>query len=91
MFEDNHNNEQDLLMRAILNGGQEEVPARVWDGISEELDKADRRRKVALWWRRASISAAAAAAVVFGIVLNHGQEDAPAELYAENDTIRRCN
>ena len=55
--------DQDLLMRSILEGGQEEVPAHVWEGVSAGLDKAARRRKVALWWRRAAVGGAVAAAV----------------------------
>ncbi len=38
MFEDSHNTDFDLLMKSILESGEEEVPERVWGGISEELD-----------------------------------------------------
>lgn len=62
--------DQDLLMRSILEGGQEEVPAHVWEGVSAGLDKAARRRKVALWWRRAAVGGAVAAAVAAVLVLN---------------------
>ena len=64
--------DQDLLMRSILEGGQEEVPAHVWEGVSAGLDKAARRRKVALWWRRAAVGGAVAAAVAAVLLLNHG-------------------
>lgn len=64
--------DQDLLMRSILEGGQEEVPAHVWEGVSAGLDKAARRRKVALWWRRAAVGGAVAAAVAAVLVLNPG-------------------
>ena len=64
MFDNKDNIGQDLLMKSILEAGQEEVPARVWDGISEGLDMMDRRRRIAAWWRRASMTAAVAAAVV---------------------------
>ena len=60
MFEDSHNTDFDLLMKSILESGQEEVPERVWGGISEELDNLARRKKAALWWRRAAIGSAAA-------------------------------
>ena len=41
MFEENH---IDDLMKSILENGQEEVPAHIWNGISEGLDKAERHR-----------------------------------------------
>ena len=72
MIENNNNMDQDLLMRSILEGGQEEVPAHVWEGVSAGLDKAARRRKVALWWRRAAVGGAVAAAVAAVLLLNHG-------------------
>ena len=72
MIENNNNMDQDLLMRSILEGGQEEVPAHVWEGVSAGLDKAARRRKVALWWRRAAVGGAVAAAVAAVLVLNPG-------------------
>ena len=62
MFEDQHN-EQDLMFRSILESGQEEVPARVWDVVSERLDKRS-GRTVTLWWRRAGFAVAAAAAAM---------------------------
>ena len=63
--------DSDLLMRSILESGQEEVPAHVWEGVSAGLDALERRRKVALWWRRSAVAgavsavAAAVAAVLF--------------------------
>lgn len=75
MFDDKDNIGQDLLMRSILEAGQEEVPARVWDGISEGLDMIDRRRRIASWWRKASMTAAVAAAVVAGVFLHRNDED----------------
>lgn len=77
MSEKNNIFENDLLMRSILEGGQEEVPSRVWDAVSQELDKAAAikgSRRVALWWRRAGIGAAAAAAVVAGVLMIDRQE-----------------
>lgn len=71
MFEERNNMDSDLLMRSILESGQEEVPAHVWEGVSAGLDALERRRKVALWWRRSAVAgavsavAAAVAAVLF--------------------------
>ncbi len=72
MSEKNNIFENDLLMRAILEGGQEEVPGHIWDAVSAGLDKAaeDRRRKtVTLWWRRAGVSVAAVAAAVASVLV----------------------
>lgn len=74
MFDDQHI-EQDLIFRSILENGQEEVPARVWDGVAAGLDKIARRRKVAFWWSGAAVSTAAAAAIAVGVVLNRPAED----------------
>ena len=70
MFDDNH---MDDLMKSILDSGQEDVPARVWDGISEGLDRMERRKRVVLWVRRASV-AAAAAAIAIGVFINMDKE-----------------
>ena len=59
MFDDKN----DIDFRSILEGAEEEVPARVWEGVSAGLDKAARGKVVALWFRRGGICAAAAAAV----------------------------
>ena len=59
MFDDKN----DIDFRSILEGAEEEVPARVWEGVSAGLDKAARGKVMALWFRRAGICAAAAAAV----------------------------
>ena len=66
MSEKNNIFENDLLMRAILEKGQEEVPARIWDGVAEGLDKAV-RKTVILRWRRAVVSVAAVAAAVAAV------------------------
>lgn len=71
MFEENH---IDDLMRSILENGQEEVPAHIWNGISEGLDKAERHRKVVLWIRRVG-AVAAAAAIAVGVVMNFSEQD----------------
>ena len=73
MSEKNNNIfDNDLMMRAILEGGQEEVPGRVWERVSERLDAVDTktvRKPVTLWWRRAGFAVAAAAAAVVAIIL----------------------
>lgn len=73
MFDDKGNMDQDLLMRTILENGQEDIPAHIWDGISEGLDVHARRRRTVLWLRRVSLSVAAAAAVVIGVVTGPGE------------------
>ena len=71
MIENNDNiKDFDLMMKSILDGGREEVPAHIWEGISEGLDKAARRKTVVLWWRRAAVTVAAAAAVTVGVIFN---------------------
>ena len=67
MFDDKNNMDSDLMMRSILEGAEEAVPASVWEGVSAGLDKAARGKVVALWWRRAGIGAAAAAAVAAAV------------------------
>lgn len=83
MFDDNH---IDQMMKSILENGQEEVPARVWDGISEGLDRMERRKSVVLWFRRAGV-AAAAAAVAVGVIMNMGQEDELVPAVADSQMI----
>lgn len=76
MSEKNNNIfENDLMMRAILEGGQEEVPGRVWERVSERLGAVDTktaRKPVTLWWKRAGFAIAAAAAAVVAIILTEG-------------------
>lgn len=74
MFED-RNTENDILMRSILSNAEEEVPERVWEGVSQELDNMARRRRIMLWWRRGAVSVAAAAAVALTLVLNRNMEE----------------
>lgn len=74
MFDDNHMEESDLLMRSILENAQEEVPAHVWDGVAEGLDRAARRRTMVLWFGRAA-SVAAAAAIAVGLFFRHGTDE----------------
>lgn len=71
MFDDQQHNDMDLMMKSILEGGQEEVPAHIWDGVSSGLDRIARRRKAVIFWRRAAIGMSAAAAIAFGLFLAH--------------------
>lgn len=79
MSEKNNNIfENDLMMRAILESGQEEVPGRVWDAVSERLDAAEAkkaRKPVTLWWGRAAMAVAAVAAAVATVILVDRGED----------------
>lgn len=79
MFEDKNINEFDLMMKSILDEGREEVPAGVWERVSEGLDKvaaSEKKPAAVIWFRRAGIAAAAAAAAIaVGVVLNHGTEE----------------
>ena len=43
----------DLELKRMLQDAEEAVPSRVWDALSGELDRRDRRKVVALRWRRA--------------------------------------
>lgn len=87
MSEKNNINEFDLMMKSILEEGQEEVPARIWDGVSEGLDKAARRKTVVLWFRRAAAGAAAAAAVMAGVFFNSGSDETLVPEAADRDMI----
>ena len=72
MSEKNNIFENDLLMRDILESGREEVPAHVWDAVSERLDKAagvQTGKTVTLWWRRAGVAVAAMAAAVAAVLI----------------------
>ena len=74
MFDDNHIEESDLLIRSILGDAQEEVPAHIWEGVAGGLDRVARRKTVVLWLGR-TVAVAAAAAVAIGVFFRHGQED----------------
>lgn len=75
MFDNNDINEFDQMMKSILDEGTEEVPAGVWDKISEDLDKAAQRKTVVLWWRRAAAGTAVAAAIAAGVIFNHSSDE----------------
>lgn len=70
-------------MRSILESGQEEVPAHIWDDVSSGLDALARRRKAVVFFRRAAIGLSAAAALAFGLFLNHSSEDVNVGAVAE--------
>lgn len=79
-------NNIDKMMKSMLENAQEEVPAHLWKGVSEGLDKAAKRAAAIVWWRRAAAGVAAAAAVVAGVFLFGGQtvqvEQQPEEMMA---------
>ena len=56
----------DLELKRMLQDAEEEAPSRVWDAVSSELDRRDRRKVVALRWRRAAVGVAAAPAAAAG-------------------------
>ena len=82
MFDDNTNIDQDLMMRSILNGAEEEVPARVWEGVSAGLDKAARMA----WLRRIGFGAAAAAAVT-AVLLVQPVDDGVMDIVTVSDDL----
>lgn len=75
MFEERNNIDTDLLMRSILENGQEEVPAHVWEGVSAGLDAIARKKRIALWWKRSAVAGAVAAAVAAVLFLNPSGND----------------
>ena len=71
MMDDNKYKDFDLMMRSVLENAEEEVPAGIWDSVSEGLDKAAGKKTVVLMWRRAAVGFGVAAALALGLVLNH--------------------
>ncbi|MBQ8839449.1 MAG: PorT family protein [Bacteroidales bacterium] len=70
MFDDNHTGRFEDLMKSVLSDAQEEVPAHLWSGISERLDRIGfekKRRPVIPMFRHTATAIAAAAAVAVGI------------------------
>ena len=45
MFENNHMDEDRLMLKSILDSGQEEVPAHVWKGVAGSLDRIAARKR----------------------------------------------
>lgn len=70
-MDDNKYKDFDLMMRSVLENAEEEVPAGIWDSVSEGLDKAAGKKTVVLMWRRAAVGFGVAAALALGLVLNH--------------------
>ena len=83
MFDGQQHNDWDIQMRSILESGQEEVPAHIWDGVSSELDAIARRRKAVIFWRRTAIGLSAAAVLAVGIFLGHQTEENAIDNIAE--------
>ena len=83
MFDGQQHNDWDLQMRSILESGQEEVPAHIWDGVSSELDAIARGRKAVVFWRRTAIGLSAAAVLAVGFFLGHQSEDKAIDTIAE--------
>lgn len=82
----------DLELRSMLQDAEEEVPSRVWDALSEELDRREKRKVVTLRWRRAVAGICAAAAAVAGVVIfsgrgaeENGIQTVPSAYVAENE------
>ena len=70
-------NKFDLQIRSMLEDAEEKVPDRVWEAISDRLDKADaaqRRRKVLPWLRYTGL-VSAAAAIALGIFFSVNTAD----------------
>lgn len=61
----------DTMFRDILDGGQEEVPAHIWDALEADLDnigRARRKKAAGLWMRRIASGIAIAAAIAVAAV-----------------------
>lgn len=61
-----YDNKFDQIIKSILEEGQEEVPAGIWEGVSSGIDKIERRKKVLVIFRRTAIGAAVAASLILG-------------------------
>lgn len=61
-----YDNKFDQMIKSILEEGQEEVPAGIWEGVSSGIDKIERRKKVLVIFRRTAIGAAVAASLILG-------------------------
>lgn len=75
MFDENTYKEQDSLFRSILEEGQEQVPAHVWDGIEADLDRITARKRMVLWFRRSAVGVAAAAALAVGLFFGSDSQE----------------
>ncbi|MGM9735393.1 MAG: porin family protein [Candidatus Cryptobacteroides sp.] len=61
------------MFRDILQEGQEEVPAHVWEGVSAGLDRIARRKKRLVIFRWSAAGVAVAAALGVGVILSYDQ------------------
>lgn len=66
-----YDNNFDQMIKSILEEGQEEVPAGIWEGVSSGIDKVERRKKVLVIFRRAAIGAAVAASLILGFIFGN--------------------
>ncbi len=66
----------DMMIKSILDEGQEEVPARIWDSINSRLDSIEtpvtekKTKPVIIWLRHAGIGLTAAAAVTTAVIFS---------------------
>lgn len=76
-MQNSDDNRFDLDIRAILESGQEDVPASIWDNLTPRLDvmAEERRRKIFMrWMGRVTITATVAAAIAIAAVFPWGAE-----------------
>ena len=83
MFDGQAHNDSDLLMKTILEGGREEVPAHIWEGVSSKLDAIAQRRNTVLLWRRAAVGMSAAAAIAAILFFAHPSQNNSVDAVAE--------
>lgn len=88
---DKHNIDFDQTFKNILENGQEDVPAHVWDGVSAGLDKMNHKKVVAIWWRRAAITITSAAAVIAAIlIINTTSSDSESAVNETSDIVAKA-
>ncbi len=62
-------NRFDLEVRSLMENAEEDVPSRIWDGVSSALDRKKAPVPAAVWWKRAAFAVAAAAAAAAAVFL----------------------
>lgn len=87
------NIEFDLQIRSMLQDAEEEnLSSLVWESLSSELDRRDRRKVVTLWWRRAAVGVAAAAIVTGAFFAMNGgrstEEAVKVNAIAQDNVVR---
>lgn len=90
MFEDNHNERIDDLMRSVLGEVQEEVPVHIWATVSSRLDEmaaAKIRKPVMIRLWRTAAAVAVAAAIAAGIFLSINEPGNYVPETADNSVI----